>query len=150
MKIHTLSIFFYHFFAKYTYTLPHISLRNTCIENTYSCGPLNDLGQSTVVQCINGNYVFIDNCDGAYTQCTYIDNIPYCVQAQSNTALYNTTTLSNTTLQCTNENTYSCGPLNDIGQSTVVQCINGNYVFIDNCDGVYTQCIYIDNIPYCV
>jgi hypothetical protein len=52
---------------------------NTCIEDKYYCGNVNSIGQDTIVQCIQGQYVFIDNCDGNYTTCKYINDIPYCV-----------------------------------------------------------------------
>jgi hypothetical protein len=58
------------------------SVNNTCdIPNIYTCGPLNTLGQGTVVQCINGFYVHIDDCNDTNTNtCTLINSIPYCVQ----------------------------------------------------------------------
>lgn len=52
----------------------------TCVEGIYSCGPLNELSQGTVVQCINGQNVFIDNCNDFNTNtCVLINDIPYCV-----------------------------------------------------------------------
>ena len=57
-----------------------ISSNNTCnTPNAYSCGPLNTLGQGTVVQCINGINIHIDNCDTGTQICTLINSIPYCI-----------------------------------------------------------------------
>ena len=51
-----------------------------CINLQYSCGPINTLGQGTVVQCINNQLVHIDNCDDPGTNtCKMIGNAPYCV-----------------------------------------------------------------------
>ena len=57
------------------------SFNNTCnIPNVYTCGPLNTLGQGTVVQCINGIYVHIDDCNNAGANtCKLINSIPYCI-----------------------------------------------------------------------
>ncbi len=70
----------------YINSLPHypchsLEDNSNCIENTYSCGLINNLGQGTVVQCINGINILIDNCNDLNTNvCKLIDNVPYCVQ----------------------------------------------------------------------
>jgi len=149
-----------------------------CINNNaYSCGEINNLGQGTVVQCVNGVITFIDNCDHQNTNtCVMINGNPYCVLNPIATTVTTPVTTSVTTPvvpcpettssvpkdinitsngdvgdSCANNNAYSCGGLNKDGQGTVVQCVNGILLLIDNCDHPgENNCVMINEKPYCV
>ncbi|KAJ3158084.1 hypothetical protein HK101_001403 [Irineochytrium annulatum] len=58
----------------------------SCVESAYDCGPVTANGVGSIVQCIGGTNVQLDECDqpGAGS-CQVIGGVPYCV-AGSNAA----------------------------------------------------------------
>ncbi|KAJ3135020.1 hypothetical protein HK101_004287, partial [Irineochytrium annulatum] len=59
---------------------PLPQLQVGCTAGQYACGPLNELGQGTIVICQGDAFVKLDNCeDGPNNACQLIGGVPYCV-----------------------------------------------------------------------
>ncbi|CEO97209.1 Uncharacterized protein PBTT_05690 [Plasmodiophora brassicae] len=151
----------------------------TLPNGAYTCGANNAQGQATVIQCVGGVFIKVDDCDEApSTSCTLINGLPFCVGAANANANANTNPNTNPIASvninanvntgtqgpapsvagnvagaaCTNPSgTYLCGANNAIGQASIVECVDGTLVKVDDCNDVpHTACKVINGLPFCV
>lgn len=195
--------------------------RCTLPNGAFACGAINARGQAAIIECVNGVFVKIDDCDNVpNTSCQMINGRPFCVAANSNAnagakaapvppmktvSPGRKATLAPTTKGASNASapstanplfclatntptsasrtpppttkpaatqgtqptaatgnvpgaacrnpagTFLCGANNKAGQATIVQCVGGTLIKIDDCNDVpHTACRLINGLPFCV